>query len=62
MGFQRCGELRITVSLQEASCSDSILVSQELGKDIDCQEISEVLFCGIEYKFVRHPGVNFLKG
>lgn len=61
MGFQRCREMRITMSLQEASCSGSILVSQELGRDIDGQEISEVPFRGIEHKFMRHPGVNSLR-
>lgn len=62
VGFQRCGELRKTVSLQEAPHSGSILVSQKLGRDIDCREISEVLFYWVEYTFMRHPGANLLRG
>lgn len=62
MGFPRYGERRVTVNLQEASYSDSILVTQKLGRDIDCQETREALFHWVEYTSVRHPRANLLRG
>lgn len=55
-------ETENTVSLQEASHSGSILVSQKLGRDIDCQEISEVLSHWVERTSVRHPRAILLRG